>query len=36
VQRSLEELTEVTTKYAPDSEEVNQAKIKRAKEEKAL
>jgi hypothetical protein len=36
VQRALEELTEATTKFAPDSEEVNQAKIKRANQEKAL
>ena len=36
VQRALEELTEATTKYAPDSEEVNLAKTKRAHQEKAL
>jgi hypothetical protein len=36
VQRALEELVDATTRYEPDSEEVNLAKAKRANQEKAL
>jgi hypothetical protein len=36
IQTALEELVETSSKYPSDSDEVNEARVKRAREEKAL